>query len=306
MRKTNFWLPLFVFSILMGQTSIKKVGEPIELPGTSGFLAPQWSPAGETVAVTKINFTGLYVYNLTTTEVTIITEEEASGFGFRWSHSGNSLVFKPARYQDNKRYNSIKIYNSQTKKIRTVAANKMKLGGMLKWSIDDKAVFLTGNDTPYLVELSSRELAVQDIIFSIEKDVIKLQYPEIYDKIIYSADGPILNLEVSPNGNSLAFEVYGGNLLVYNRNSGTTIDLGKGNRPMWSPDGARVAFMISEDDGHQIVSADIIVVNQDGSGRVNLTDNFTPNALRPSWSPDGRFIIFDTDGAGPLYRLEVQ
>ena len=68
--------------------------------------------------------------------------------------------------------------------------------------------------------------------------------------------------------------------------------------PRWSPDGTRLAFSVSEDDGYAIYT-----VNADGTGSRRLTDA----ASNPSWSPDGARLAFvkeDSQGAG-LYTLAV-
>jgi Tol biopolymer transport system component len=60
--------------------------------------------------------------------------------------------------------------------------------------------------------------------------------------------------------------------------------------PAWSPDGQRIAFR-SYRAGYD---GEIWVMNSDGSGLVNLTPT-TGTAIvdhrRPSWSPDGKFIV---------------
>ncbi len=61
-----------------------------------------------------------------------------------------------------------------------------------------------------------------------------------------------------------------------------------GDDPVWSPDGARIAFSRTSDDG----STGIWVVNADGSGERRLTANPQGADEEPSWSPDGRTIVF--------------
>ena len=57
--------------------------------------------------------------------------------------------------------------------------------------------------------------------------------------------------------------------------------------PAWSPDGSRISYTSDQD---------IWVMNADGSGKVNLTNNnATVNERNPSWSPAGK-IAYERDG----------
>jgi dipeptidyl aminopeptidase/acylaminoacyl peptidase len=63
------------------------------------------------------------------------------------------------------------------------------------------------------------------------------------------------------------------------------------NAPMWSPDGSKIAFW----SGFVEEGGNIFTMNPDGSGRAQLTfDPFPINNDNPSWSPDGKFVIFDS------------
>jgi len=72
--------------------------------------------------------------------------------------------------------------------------------------------------------------------------------------------------------------------------------------PVWSPDGARVAFVSEESK-----SDDIWVINPDGTKPRNLTGNTWEWDKHPSWSPDSRWIVFwsNREGHGQIYVMDA-
>lgn len=73
--------------------------------------------------------------------------------------------------------------------------------------------------------------------------------------------------------------------------------------PAWSPDSSKIAFTSLRDGNYEIY-----VMNADGSGLTRLTNDGgavpDPNLQKvdqnPSWSPDGRRIVFDSTRTGNL------
>jgi Tol biopolymer transport system component len=78
--------------------------------------------------------------------------------------------------------------------------------------------------------------------------------------------------------------------------------------PLWSPDGTEIAFDSDGlDSATQVyVAPEVYVVNADGSGLHNLTNNPAAD-YDPVWSPDGSKIAFDThrDGNWRVYVMNA-
>ena len=69
------------------------------------------------------------------------------------------------------------------------------------------------------------------------------------------------------------------------------------NEPAWSPNGDRLAMALATD-----YAMDIFVISRDGGTKTNLTASGSYD-LWPSWSPDGRSLLFVSDRA-PLPILD--
>lgn len=136
-----------------------------------------------------------------------------------------------------------------------------------------------------------------------------------------------LGMSWSPGGSSLAFEFWNQQLIrsevwtVSPDGSGRSY-VGEGRAPAWSPDGARIAFVYNIPGG----STEIYTMDTGGAGWVNLTNNRATDggsgtvsfcgdgscldgALLggPSWSRDGRRIVFSSnrDGNFEIYRISA-
>jgi len=78
--------------------------------------------------------------------------------------------------------------------------------------------------------------------------------------------------------------------------------------PVWSHDGKRILYRVDTDCPHNCQRDDIWLMNADGSGKTNLTNNPEGANWGASWSPDGTQIVFNSSrdaGYPQLYLMDV-
>lgn len=103
-----------------------------------------------------------------------------------------------------------------------------------------------------------------------------------------------LFVDWSPDGSMLAVPYdYQLHLLAPDGSSLHRIFAGFTRNLAWSPDGSMIAFEgENTPGGYPYSDMDIWIINADGSNPRNLTDTPGVYDTSPSWSPDGRFIVF--------------
>ena len=106
---------------------------------------------------------------------------------------------------------------------------------------------------------------------------------------ISTDEGTWMNVDVSPDGTRVAFDMLG-DIYVMPITGGTPTRVAEGlsyeQQPRWSPDGARIAFVSDRGGGDNIR-----LMGADGSNKKQLTKEEFRLLNQPSWSPDGRYIV---------------
>lgn len=302
-----------VFMTHSGPDGWKAIGKPRLVIGgiNESYMHPVWSPRGNRLAFTKPGYRGIWVKNLDDDEITQITDDPAAGFGFSWSHSGKAIVSRTVVYEGRKRSNALRVYNLQNGKATTLSEPGARFRGVPRWTADDTEIYVVGRRK---LAVFSSGLGVTEIDTPTSQQMCYLKSGKIAitqsKTEVASIFEPVqrrryINLALSPAGDRLAFEVMGGNLFVMNIDGTGLVDLGRGYRAQWAPDGQYLVYMITENDGHRFTSSDIYTIRIDATEKTNITDTKDKIEMNPSWSSDGKRIAFDTYNEGAIYVVEV-
>ena len=161
------------------------------------------------------------------------------------------------------------------------------------WTHDGRIIFISSRD-------NTADNALDMRLYSIHPDGSDLtdltplhwNVPETRRIVFYAA--------LSPDGTQIAFTAKYGeafDLYVMNTDGSNlqqlTDDLRFETSFQWSPDGTQIVFA-GDVDRFDDVPMDVFVINADGTGEHNLTDDGPALDANPHWSRDGNQIVFQS------------
>jgi Tol biopolymer transport system component len=248
-----------------GLRSVTSAAFEIVAPG-SGQIA-FWSTQGGNPDIYVMNADGSGQVNL--------TGNPATDWEFAWSPDGSQIAFATARDGNWDIY----VMSSDGTGLRALT-NNSGTDVLPAWSPDgSKIAYLSDRDGPLG-------------IFVMNADGSSVS------RLTTSGVGPAW----SPDGSKIAFTDSHALYVMNSDGSGVvkldSVGVGSDLRPAWSPDGTKIAFVRYLGNCRQRgcrPQRDIYVMNADGSGLVDVTNNRACD-LHFAWSPDGSQIAFAGNG----------
>ncbi len=309
------WLLIMVLFPVLLHADVRLAGIPSLLAGGEEQIrmAPQWSPDGRLIAYTSAHYRGIWVIDVNSSAIQQISDEDGAGFGFVWSSDSRAILARVAKFEDRRRLNAIKIFDLEAGTEEQICDYTTRFLSLPRFeSRGTKVVYFDKND----LQIAHSQRKAADLqkplpiypVPLLHFDRLVLWHPEDdrLEPLALPVGDQFLNPVLSPNGRLLAYEVYGGNLCVYDLQEETCIDLGVGYQPAWSPDSRYLVYTLALDDGHEYTSADLYIVSIDGKERLQITDTPDRLEMNAAWSPDGSTIVCDDIDRGELMLIPVK
>jgi hypothetical protein len=259
---------------------------------------PRFSPDASRIYVTTPEYRGIWEFDLATATARQITDDPGSGYGFSLSGDGTLLAYR-----------------------RTAGAGKDRSQELVVRRLDEPEGRVVAEDRKLSPPAFSGERLVYREQPSVEKAagpgagaVTLLGIDQTKIALLVSGNERLLDPlgtgryiwpTLSPERTRIAAVQMERGALVSDLEGNLLALLGRCNAPSWTHDGRWIVGMDDRDDGHRVISSDLVFVSPDGirSGYLTATDD--EMEMFPDCSPVDNRIAYATL-AGQVYVLTYQ
>ncbi|MCF7827282.1 MAG: hypothetical protein K9M55_08615 [Candidatus Marinimicrobia bacterium] len=301
-------LVLLVFSASLIAQQLTVKGDPVALsaPGKS-FMAPEWSPDGNQLAVGGGNYNGIYLISFPSAKMSVLSEEIGAGFRMAWSPNGEAIAARVSSYENNKKRSQIVLFFLDGTR-QALSEVQQSLQGVPVWSKSGDFVYLNSSERfqPYMLSAERATSLTGELPYLKTFEIYLRNLENGSESKVLNSEERALYLEISPTETEFVYSTASENLWIADLDGTNNRKLGRGSAPSWSPDGTWIACMVPEDDGHVITQSEIQIYHAQ-NGAVALRTN-TPDIheMHPAWSPDGNWIAYENEVDGRIWAVEIE
>ncbi|MDE5628201.1 MAG: hypothetical protein K2I69_01425 [Muribaculaceae bacterium] len=273
-------LSLLLLGGTMANAQVRADGEPRQLLKTPmGLMAPVWSPDGSMIAATSDNYAGIYVAKADGTDLRMLSSDSGAGYNMTWSSDSRSIIGRVNIASAKGTVHEMRSYDLASGNYKAIGERRRTAAQPA--SLQAKGIFATMTQNPAGAAAAIPALA---------------QF----------AGKTIINPALSPDGNSIAFQIPGKGMWLINADGTNLRSLGKGSHPAWMPDNATILYTIVEDNGSNFTASTLMSMNiaNGASSEVIKRADFLP--LTPSVAPDGSKVAFENGADAAIYVVNLK
>jgi len=275
--------------------------EKLTIPGSGGYYHPRLDETGTRLLLTAENYKGLSLFNLKTGELKLITDADGAGYSPQLSGNGETVLFTSNEFIQNRLHTRLMAYYVPTGISDQEAPPARELSTLYRSG--DQVLFKAdgvvksariGPDVPVSPETIATGIEDQKLMLYINGQAKSLDPMECESYIWPS---------VSPDGKRILAYAMGKGAFICNPEGNLIKELGNIEAPVWAGEDF-IAGMITKDDGHQIISSEIVLVNLKTGKRQTISPAGTL-AMYPSAATEAEKIAFQSAN-GEIFLLSYR
>ena len=298
MKKLLLFIALFG-QILVAQTiEVTSVKQLLASSESGGMYHPVFSPTGDYLLATSENYLGLKMYSFNDQQLKTLTTEKGAGYGVQISRDGQTILYRKNELINNRLYISLKSYSLKDQKQQQLIAPTRE--NIVPKFVGNKPLYVKGNQ---LVKNQVNNAEISPVICIENQKMVVYTAKERKVLTPNGENASYIWPTLSPDGKKIAYVVAGKGTFVCDLDGKNVKSLGKLNAPQWLSNNWLVG-MNDIDDGEILLSSTLVAATIDGKVYQTLSTPTNIMAMYPAVSPDGKQIVFNTEG-GDLYLLNV-
>jgi len=288
-----------VGSTIAGWAQLSVVNtERLPLDATRQWSQPRFSADGARLYMTSPDYAGIWEFTLASASLRQITDDAGSGYSFALSDDGTLLAYRRTIVESGRKRQEI-VLRRLAEPSETVIADERKLS--VPAFSGTRVLYL---EQPALEKTSGAD-AGEVTLLGIEQTKIALRREGTVHLLDPLGTGRYIWPALSPDRQRIAAVQMERGALVMDLGGALLALLGKCNAPSWTRDGRWLIGMDDRDDGHQVISSELVFVSVDGKSSGALTASSDVMEMYPDCSPVDNRIAYATL-SGEVFVLTYQ
>ncbi len=303
MRAIGFLLVILLPMTASGQTIRAKAATRVKPADNGSYLLTGVVPGTCLLLVTGEGYKGLSLLDSRRGQLTKISSDAGAGYEPAVTNDGMSVIYRSDLFSDQKKYASLHNYNIVTGEKVTLLEKER---GVLPAAVSGNRIMIKSDEKSRVESTGQAELKGSgNDIFVVIEDLVPVLYTGGERKTLKpSGDGYYIWVSLSPDRSKIAYNFQGRNTFVCNIEGSILYDVGRINAPKWLNDDIIIG-MDDRDDGHRVVSSEIVYFSLPDGKRGYLTNTKERTEMHPYPFPGGKKLAFCTDG-GEIYLMKLR
>jgi len=120
------------------------------------------------------------------------------------------------------------------------------------------------------------------------------------------SEGTIITAVPSPDFTQVVFQEAGRKLYLWDIKNDEVQYMGQGEMPSWSPDGSQIVAMITEDDGHRLLTSHLRLFDLQGKSSYDITMAEPGIYMEPHFLGNKSIIVAEDRQTGTIVTIELE